>query len=258
MQPTPELTSVIDPFGRQMTLQYGASDEVGSAPRLISIVTPEGTVQLSYNSYGMLSAIVWPDGSSKKFLYEYESSGRYWLLTGVIDETGKRLSTYDYDVDNRAISTQQAGGVNGYLVQEWQTPPQATVNRWYDPSAEIIWRETSWSDPSEVALIAPNGTVRTIQTVMINGMSRISSQSQPAAAGCAASVSSQSYDANGNVAWKEDFTNHRSCYANDLSRNLETARVDGLMTGSACGSVLDAGMTIPTGSRKTSTQWHPD
>jgi YD repeat-containing protein len=53
----------------------------------------------------------------------------------------------------------------------------------------------------------------------------------------------------------------RTCYAYDLSRNLETVRVEGLSSSVACPSDL-VGYSVPAASntsavRKVSTQWHP-
>jgi YD repeat-containing protein len=93
---------------------------------------------------------------------------------------------------------------------------------------------------------------------MVNGFPRATSRSQPAGSGCAASTSYLTYDANGNVASEDDFNGNRLCRANDLSRNLETARVEGLANTAVCSTVVTVGATLPAGSRKTSTQWHPD
>ena len=66
------------------------------------------------------------------------------------------------------------------------------------------------------------------------------------------------YDAAGNLTSKDDFTNQRTCYANDLVRNLESARVEGLANTVDCTTVTSAGAVLPANSRKTSSQWHPD
>jgi YD repeat-containing protein len=87
---------------------------------------------------------------------------------------------------------------------------------------------------------------------------RLTDQSQPAGSGCSASTSAQTYDANGNVSSKDDFNGSRVCYANDLTRNLETARVEGLANTATCSTVTVANATLPTGSRKVSSTWHPD
>ncbi|PTT84680.1 RHS repeat protein, partial [Pelomonas sp. HMWF004] len=61
----------------------------------------------------------------------------------------------------------------------------------------------------------------------------------------------------GNLAWKEDFKGNRTCYAQDMTRNLETSRVEGLAPNTACAAVLASGAALPGNSRRTSTQWHP-
>ena len=68
----------------------------------------------------------------------------------------------------------------------------------------------------------------------------------------------QSYDANGNKASEDDFNGTRACYVNELSRNLEATRVEGLANNVACASVNAANASLPAGSRKVSTAWHPD
>jgi YD repeat-containing protein len=87
----------------------------------------------------------------------------------------------------------------------------------------------------------------------------LTSQSQPGGAGCGPASSSITYDAQANVTSRTDFTNRKTCYANDLSRNLETARVEGLTAATACPT--DASTYVPaagTEQRKQLTQWHPD
>ena len=64
------------------------------------------------------------------------------------------------------------------------------------------------------------------------------------------------YDAIGNVTSRTDFNNKKMCYAYDTSRNLETARAEGILTTETCNVVL---ATLPPRAdvRKLSTQWHP-
>ena len=252
------LKTIKDAFGRQVTLQYETPPAWTAAmPRLTALTDANGTISLSYNDKGMLERITWPDASYQEFLYESGQEDKPWLLTGVRDENLALTASYAYDSAGRALSTQSAGGVNRYAVNQWQQGPTLTVNRWYDAAAGVIRRESAWGDPARVEVQAANGTVNTMQTRLVNGMPRITSQSQPAGSGCAASVRLQDYDANGNVAWKEDATSRRTCYAHDLSRNVETSRVEGLASGSACGAVLAANAALPSGTRKISSAWHP-
>ncbi len=64
-----------------------------------------------------------------------------------------------------------------------------------------------------------------------------------------------SYDTNVNVTSRIDFNNNKVCYAYDLSRNLETKRVEGIAAAAVCSTALSA---PPAGSRVISTQWHAD
>jgi YD repeat-containing protein len=48
------------------------------------------------------------------------------------------------------------------------------------------------------------------------------------------------------------------CRSHDLGRNLESVRVEGLATSQACAGVIPAASVLPAGSRKVSSQWHPD
>lgn len=255
-RPVPVLNTIKDSFGREVQFAYDIVN-AGPAPRLRSITSAAGRIDFAYHDSGMLQSITWPDGSSKRFSYVDSNPDQYWALTGIQDENGVQSASYTYDSSGRATSTQLAGGVDAYQVTQWQTPPTATITRNYDAVTGIVWFESKWSDVGQLQLLGPNNQSTVIQSKLVNGMPRITSQSQPAGSGCAASVKSQDYDANGNVAWKEDFKGFRTCFANDLSRNLETSRVEGLAKNTGCDAVLVAGAALPGNARRISTEWHP-
>ncbi|HEV6966687.1 MAG TPA: hypothetical protein VK305_14865, partial [Roseateles sp.] len=74
-----------------------------------------------------------------------------------------------------------------------------------------------------------------------------------------AASSTLTYDANGNVSSRTGFDGVKSCHAYDLSRNLETARLEGLRSQDACPADIGAqAIAAETSQRKTTTQWHPD
>src|SRR5262249_58607573 len=77
-------------------------------------------------------------------------------------------------------------------------------------------------------------------------VSKNTSASLPCASCGAGDLSSATYDANGNIASSVDFNGNRTNYSYDLSRNLETQRVEGL---TSTGSTTTVTRTI-------STQWH--
>jgi RHS repeat-associated protein len=197
-----------------------------------------------YDAQNNLVSVTYPDSTpaaltdnpKKTYVYNESSNtanfGKPNLLTGVIDENGVRFATYKYDSQGRAISTEHAGGVEKYSLN-------FNANGY----------QTSVTDP--------RGTIRTTNFTTVLGVIKTTGSDQPAGVGCAASASNISYDANGNLASRTDFNGNLSCYAYDLSRNLETVRVEGLLAGSVCPANLSV-YTPAAGSsiRKITTQWH--
>jgi len=244
------LLSVTDSFGRSIRFQYD------SAGRLTRVTDPAGVVVL-FNNGGSenLLSVQWQDSRTRQFLYE--NAKFPWALTGIVAETGIRLATIAYDDDGRAISSGLAGGVNQYTVSYGQAP-KVTVSDTYDANADVVQRTRSLQAPVAPQATLANGSVSDYGVTTVAGRPGVASKSQPAGAGCAASTQSQTFDANGNAASIDDFNGTRSCYAHDLSRNLQTVKVEGLSQAASCSSVLTANAALPANSRKTSTQWHPD
>jgi len=250
------LIEIQDSFGRVLHFDYEQPGGV-AAPRIARIIDPDGrTIQAGYDATGNLRQLTWPDGFARQFLYE--RSDLLWALTGIVDENGERHSTYTYDAEGRAQSTEYAGGVNRYSVS-YGIAPRWVSTETLDASLRFIWRDHNWQLPRDAVLTTPNGSAVSLDATLINGMPRITTRSQPAGAGCDASTSATTYDANGNIASKTDFNGIKSCHVHDLSRNLETIRIDGLSGTDACPADLGA-YTIPADATplKTTTQWHPD
>jgi YD repeat-containing protein len=132
----------------------------------------------------------------------------------------------------------------------------------FDSAAKVIRRTINWAPPVGTQITDPNGVTTSLSSTLINGVPRLTSQSQPAGSGCEASSNSLGYDANGNVVNRLDFAGRRSCMAYDLTRNLETARVEGLTAADTCPADI-AAYAVPTTlaadkpQRKVTTQWHP-
>jgi YD repeat-containing protein len=240
------LTAIADSFGRTISLQYAESG------LLARLVDPEG-LAIQYEHEALFQAqaslrartakptqVTYQDGGFTSYLWDEAShlSGTTTntnLLTGLIDGNGDRFADYHY-LNGKAVSTEHAGGVEKYSVTDTR----------------------STSGVGAIAVTDPLGVTRTWQLALVAGMPRITSQSQPAASGSAAASTAFAYDANGNVVSKTDFNGNKSCHANDLARNLETTRVEGLGSAITCSTVTAIGATLPAGARKTSTQWHPD
>ena len=153
-----------------------------------------------------------------------------YALTGITDENGVRFATYEYQADGMAVSTSHAGSANQY---------QFTRN----------------SDGTST-VTDPLGTDRTHRFQTVLGVVKSAGVDQPGGAGCSAASSAITYDANGNVASRADFNGHKTCYAYDLTRNLETARVEGLDVGVSCPTDVAAYTpAVGTAERKILTQW---
>jgi len=242
--------SAIDAFGRQ--IRFGYSD----AGHLIKIFNPDGTeITFEYDAYGNLSAIIWPDGRRKIFAYELSSLP--WALTGVRDENGDDYASFGYDSAGRAVSTEHAGGVQRFIAS-FTTPPSVAVTEAADSSGKLFYRSRDWIAPSGLVVAGPNGQSSSIGTQTHDGRTFVTSRSQPAGSGCAAADAYLSYDANGNIASKTDFNGIKSCHAYDLSRNLETVRVDGLNGPDACPVDLNVfTVAVEASQRKATTLWHP-
>jgi YD repeat-containing protein len=250
------LIKVEDQFGRAVRFEYEQPSGV-AVPRIARVVDPDDhAIQAGYDASGNLSQLGWPDGYVRKYLYE--QSALPWALTGILDENNERHSTYSYDDEGRARSTEYAGGVNRFSIG-FSSPPGWVTTETVVAGNGMLLRDHRWQAPQDATMTTPNGTAIDFGTTLINGMPRVTTRSQPAGAGCDASSSSVTYDANGNVASRTDFNGAKSCHAYDLSRNLETARLEGLSGADACPADI-AGHTIAAGAaqRKTSTLWHPD
>jgi YD repeat-containing protein len=240
------MTSVVDKYGKTSYFDYLV---VNNEIRLTRIVDTEGRdTKLDYYSNGILKSVTWPDATSREFLYE--KSDLPGALTGVMDELQKRKSTFKYFDTGVAQSTEEGAGINKFSVS-YQTEP---VVKWsYGVDSTL-----TNSLPIGIQLTRPNGTTASLAGQIANQVPMLNSQSQPAGSGCLASTSQKMLDADGNVAWEEDFKGYRSCYAHDASRALQTVRVEGLASQSACNAVLSDGSTLPANARRVTTQWHPE
>jgi YD repeat-containing protein len=242
------LTKIQSNDGRVMLFTY--------ANQLITQVTgPDGnSIGFLYDATQNLVSMTWPDGKVRVFLYE--NSTFPWALTGKTDENNSRLATFAYDAQGRAVGTELAGGVNSFNVN-YMSPPARVVTESFDVANNVLYRTSGWQVPTGVAVTQPNGQTVSVEAVNVLGMPSIASQSQAAGSGCSASTSAQTYDANGNIASRDDFQGERICYTYDSS-NRETVRIEGLANAVACSTVTPGGATLPTGARKITTSWHPD
>ena len=255
---------VTDQFGRVADFSLVPNAQLNNALVTQSITAPDGQViQLDYNP--VLSRITWPDGTSKKLLY----NGSAAQLSGIVDERhdigdGVVFAQFAYDGEGRATDTLHYGGVEHYSVHQ-SSPAYWSISDVYDESSDLVVRSLGWIPPSGTVLTLPNGQQASMDAALAAGSLGVGAQSQPAGSGCTASVSATTFDTGGNVGSRDDFNESRACYAWDTTRNLQTASLEGLRGGASgkmCPAVLSS--YVPDTSdashpeRKVTTAWHPD
>ena len=221
--------AISNAFGSHVLLKY---DDYF---RIKTVADPAGgIITYGYDAKGNLVSVTYPDGRSKTYHYnepEHTSGADLpHALTGITDENGDRFATYQYQADGKAISTGHAGNADLHTLV-------------YNPDGS-----TTVTDPL--------GTARTHGFTTILGVVKSTGQSQPGGSGCGAASSATTYDANGNVASRADFNGHTTCYAYDLTRNLETARLEGLPSGANCPADIAAYTPAANSAeRKILTEW---
>jgi YD repeat-containing protein len=224
------LIRVTDSYGRQLNFSYD------SAHRINKMVDPSnGEYLYAYSANNNLASITYPALKTKTYHYNeaaYTAGANLpHALTGITDENDVRFATYYYNAEGKAYKEHHAGGVNQYQIDYGSNGSSSTITD-------------------------PLGTTRNTHFTTILGVIKATGQSQPGGAGCGPASSAITYDANGNVASRTDFNGSKTCHAYDLTRNLETARVEGLSSTADCATALSAS-TLATPARRITTTWHP-
>ncbi len=201
-----QLISVTDSFGRTLSFTYNANN------RIDTITDPAGGVfHYSYDANNNLTSVTYPDNLVRTYVYgelvNTSNSNLPNALTGIVDESGVRYATYQYDTTGRPYSTEHAGGVD---------------------KTSIAY--TSWTG-GPPTVTDPLGTARTYYFEKVQGAIKSDGVTQFCTGeNCAKSIT---YDANGNVASRVDFNNIQSQFNFDLTRNLELSRTEALGTPTA-------------------------
>ncbi|WP_375140622.1 DUF6531 domain-containing protein, partial [Ideonella azotifigens] len=235
-----EISSIVDGFGRSLLFHYYKLDDGDGVmySYLDSVSLPDDSL-VDYgvlSPRGVLSSVNYADGSGRSYGYADMGGKGPLLLTQVNDEEGASFGT-KYSSSGMSIATSAPRDID-----DW-----AIVDKRVSGSGDIIV-----TDPLAQEL--------RLSYSKVNGRSLLGGQSRPGGSGCSANVSSQSYDANSNVTNKVDFGGNRSCFAYNTSRNLETARIEGLSGATACPADVASYSVVSSATapqRKVTTQWHP-
>jgi RHS repeat-associated protein len=99
------LTTVTGPFGHKLAFTYDTSNRVSTMT-----VPNGGRFTYLYDGHDNLASVTHPDSTTRFYLYQNTTYPD--LLTGLIDESGNLFSSWTYDSQGRATSSQHAGGAN--------------------------------------------------------------------------------------------------------------------------------------------------
>ncbi len=202
--PAGQLIRAADNFGRTLAFSYDAGVHVAK------VVDPAGaTYRFSYLAASYtLASIAFPDASVRSFVYnEPANTGGANLpnvLTGIVDENGARFATFKYDAQQRAVSTEHAGGAQRYTLS-------------YGAGSTTV------TDPL--------GAARTYGFQLVLDVLKNTGISGPVCPSCG--PASQTVDANGNVASRTDWNGTVTIFGYDPARNLETSRTEAAGTPQA-------------------------
>jgi RHS repeat-associated protein len=206
--PSGNLTSVTDPSGAVVAYQYDGPTANGAA----------GTARLT--------SVIYPDLTQRT--YHYNESARTagadipGALTGITDEASVRYAFFGYDANGLATASSHANGVYSFTINSNSvvTDPLGTQTTYWKTQKTALASDNSVA----TSVIAPTGRTR------------------PSVTGSTVSTS-VTYDSQTNVASRTDFNGTLTTYGYDLTRRLETQRVEASGTPQA---------------RTIRTQWHPD
>ncbi len=229
--PRPNLMlSQTDPFGHTLQWRYNAA---GLMTQMIDPAT--GTFDYTYDANGNLATVTYPpesSGTRKTKTYHYENTTNTKLLTGITDENGVRFATYTYNTSGQVTETKHFA----------------------TPSLEVNKHTLDYPYQGRTTVTDPLGTVRNYDYTNILNYDAVTGVSQPCASCGGSNAQNMTYDANRNVTSRTDF-NNKMCYTYDLTRNLETARIEGLTSSADCAASL-AAATLATPARKITTTWN--
>ncbi len=224
------LDSVTTQFGRKATFTYGTDGRISGVAQ-----TGGSSVSYAYDADGNLSKASYADGTSKSM--RYDEAGRIntgipiHALTSVQDEAGQESASWTFDSLGRATSSQNGAGLNKTTV-EYASEREATI-----------------TDPA--------GSRRTVKSEYVAGQFRPSTSTAAAMSSAPYVAANRSFDKFGNVVRQVDFAGAVVCRSFDTAGTNETARIEGLGSTVDCAPLL-AGSALPSGARRTSSQWHPD
>ncbi|WAC72432.1 hypothetical protein OU995_23220 [Roseateles sp. SL47] len=247
------LQGIKDDSGRQVSFSYEADPTEVGTMRAASMTDPAGSVYaFSYDAKGQLTAIGYPDQTSRQ--YKYEVSDKPWLISALIDEAGSVYGRYGYDSEGRAISTRTGTGGEQWSVEWTQAPAVTAVDTL---TSSYLYRTLAFTQPTVAKLHGPDGYEETLTSTQLEGATFMGSRVQPSGSGSSPATWQYDRDGEGNITRRINANGLQSCHSFVSGRKAESSRVEGLASGATCSTVLVANAALPAGARKVSSLWHP-
>jgi YD repeat-containing protein len=254
VMPAGRLACVTDAWGRQDAFKYDIKG------RVVEFIDPAGHSTLyEYDgptggcipanassaacNANNLTKVTYPGGAVKQYVYN-ESSNINWgtacempsigngfgpfasVMTGLIDELNVRYISWFYNCRGQAKVSTHPGNVDridiGFYQSSYGVASSSQVISTTGPANASV-QVTSTFMPALVLDVYKNSSIDVPCTVC-------------------GPIRARTFDANGNVATTTDFNGNVTQYTYDLTRNLETSRIE------ASGTV---------NARTVTTVWHP-
>lgn len=213
------------------------------AGTLSSATDPDGNVvRYQFDGFGNLSTVTLPemDGGTSQRRYVYEQPTVYnffdgeRLLTGVLDEEGRRFARYTYQSGGTTTSTLKVTTEHGAGVQKY-------ISQNYGSYAQVH---------------NPSGTYSYFYLTKIGGIDRVTQLYDQGGSGYAWAMTKYEYNAAGDITAETDGRGFKRCYELDSSeRHLVVATVSGLAPNTSCAAL--AVSSPPAQARVDRVEWHP-
>lgn len=217
------LSSVTDSFGNTLAITRNTPWQLVGVS-----VNGAAAVQFAYDSDVRLETVTNSDSTTRVFGYTNASFTN--ALTSEVDESGATYASWNYDSQERGISSSLAGGANAVSL--------------------------TYNGPNSTTVTDALGAVRTFSFGRSGDQTPVTSISGAPCLNCG-DAAATTYDGGGWVSSTTDYDGNMTCYVNDQVRGLEVICVEGFAPGSTCPTNL-ASYTPASGTaqRKIATTWH--